>query len=109
MADDEIEQAVMVKISSSKCASAPRSGVGLAGAESAIPVAEINDETISAVADVGKTYNHVHFAIAIKVADREPAGGKPDQSIDRGPEAAVAVSKRNCKNIVESIACEVRR
>src|SRR5260370_26679542 len=104
MADDEIKQTVVVKISSGKCASAPRSGVGLAGAEGAITVAEINDETISAVADVGKTYNHVHFAIAIKVADREPAGSKPDQGIDRWPEAAVSVAKRNCKNIVESIA-----
>src|SRR6266849_2862614 len=109
MADDEIEQTVVVKISSSKCAGAPRSGVGLARAEGAIPVAEINDETISAVADVGKADNHVHLAITIKVAHRKPARGKPDQGIDRGPEAAISVSKRNCKNIVESSACEVRR
>src|SRR6266571_9525855 len=104
MADDEIEQTVMVNVSSSKCAGAPRSRVGLAGAEGAIPVAKINDETISAVADVGKPYNHVHFAIAIKVAHRKPTGSKPDQGIDRWPEAAISVSKRNCKNIVESIA-----
>src|SRR5579859_1684098 len=108
MADDEIEQAVMIKISSGKCASAPRGRVGLAGAEGAITIAEINDETISAVADVGKADNRVHFAIAIKVTDREPVGGRPNPGIDRRPEAAIAVSKRNCKNIAASVVCEVR-
>src|SRR5712692_9700402 len=103
MADDEIKQTVTVNVSSSKCTGAPRSRVGLAGAEGTITVAKINDETISAVADVGKADNHVHFAIAIKVADRDPAGSKPDQGIDRWPEAAISVSKRNCKNIVKSI------
>src|SRR5581483_3356594 len=103
MTDDQVEQAITVNVSRCYGTNATRGSVTLAGAEGAITVARIDDETLSVRTDVGETNNRIHFAITIKVTDRKPVGGGPNRRVDRRPETSIAVSKRDCKNIAASI------